>query len=298
VATGCHCFIVPPGLLERIARRGSRTHRELALDTLSVDSSIRTARAVHSTFAGPRHRRLALSIGAAGQPRRTIYDAENRYDAHATRLLRWEEGPPASDPVANQAFDGLGATYRFFWDAYRRDSIDDGGLPLVGEVHFGVDYDNAFWDGERIMFGDGDGQLFTGFAGALDVIGHELTHGVTQETLGLRYMGQPGALNESISDVFGCLVKQHALGHTAAEADWLIGQGVLGPALRGVALRSMSAPGTAFEGDGQAAHMRGYVRTAADNGGVHTNSGIPNRAFHLAAVKLGGHAWEHAGRIW
>jgi Zn-dependent metalloprotease len=161
-----------------------------------------------------------------------------------------------------------------------------------------VDYDNAFWDGERIMFGDGDGELFLGFVGALDVIGHELTHGVMQGTLGLRYAGQSGALNESVADVFGALVKQYALGQAADRADWLIGAGVLGPALRGAALRSMRAPGTAFEGDSQPGHMRDYVRTAADNGGVHINSGIPNHAFYLAATKLGGYAWERAGRIW
>jgi Zn-dependent metalloprotease len=202
------------------------------------------------------------------------------------------------DGAVNQAYDGLGRTYGLYWDVYQRDSIDDAGLPLLGEVHFGVDYDNAFWDGERMMFGDGDGRLFTGFTSAIDVIGHELTHGVTEDTLGLRYLGQSGALNESVSDVFGSLVKQYALGQTADEADWLIGAGILGPALNGVALRSMPAPGTAFEGDIQPARMSDYVRTASDNGGVHINSGIPNHAFYLAATAIGGYAWEDAGRIW
>jgi Zn-dependent metalloprotease len=130
------------------------------------------------------------------------------------------------------------------------------------------------------------------------VIGHELTHGVTEDTLGLRYIGQSGALNESISDVFGSLVKQFVLGQTAGQADWLIGAGILGPALSGVALRSMKAPGTAFDGDIQPAKMGDYVRTASDNGGVHINSGIPNHAFYLAATAIGGCAWDGAGRIW
>jgi Zn-dependent metalloprotease len=179
-----------------------------------------------------------------------------------------------------------------------RDSIDDAGMALLGEVHFGRSYDNAFWDGQRMMFGDGSGSMFTGFTRAIEVVGHELTHGVTQNTINLLYTGQSGALNESISDVFGSLVKQYKLGQSAEQASWLIGEGILGPALHGVALRSMKAPGTAYDGDEQPDNMSGYVNTTSDNGGVHTNSGIPNKAFYLAATGIGGNAWERAGRIW
>jgi Zn-dependent metalloprotease len=296
--SGCPCFIVPPNLLERIARTGTAEDRERALNTLAIDHSVRTLRVETSTLRGVAGRRLALSHGGGGAPLRVVYDAEHQTNVHATRALRSEGQPPAYDTAANEAYDGLGHTYGFYWEVCRRDSIDDAGLPLLGEVHFGVDYDNAFWDGERMMFGDGDGRLFTGFTGAIDVIGHELTHGVTENTVGLRYVGQSGALNESISDVFGSLVKQYALGQTAEQADWLIGAGILGPALNGVALRSMKAPGTAFEGDLQPSTMSGYVRTASDNGGVHINSGIPNHAFFLAATAIGGNAWEAAGRVW
>jgi Zn-dependent metalloprotease len=294
----CHCSIVPPHLLERVARTGSAEDRESALNTLSIDHSVRTLRVENATLRGLAGRRLAAAHGGGGVPRRVIYDAEHQTDVHATRVLRSEGDPAVPDQAANEAYEGLGHTHRFYWDIYQRDSIDDAGLPLLGEVHFGVDYDNAFWDGERMMFGDGDGRLFTGFTKAIDVIGHELTHGVTEATVGLRYVGQSGALNESISDVFGSLVKQQVLGQTAEEADWLIGAGILGPELDGVALRSMKEPGTAFEGDVQPSHMREYVRTASDNGGVHINSGIPNRAFYLAATAIGGDAWEGAGRIW
>jgi Zn-dependent metalloprotease len=170
-------------------------------------------------------------------------------------------------------------------------------------VHYGLDYDNAFWDGTQMVFGDGDGDLFNRFTIAIDVIGHELTHGVTEVEAALVYQGQSGALNESVSDVFGSLVKQHALGQTAAEADWLIGVGLFTAQVQGVALRSMRAPGTAYDdpvlgADPQPAHLRDYVETAEDNGGVHTNSGIPNHAFYLAATALGGSAWEVAGRCW
>jgi Zn-dependent metalloprotease len=156
-----------------------------------------------------------------------------------------------------------------------------------------------------MVYGDGSGHLFVegALTRAIDVIGHEMAHGVTQHTAGLKYGGQPGALNESISDVFGSLVKQYKRGQSAEEADWLIGEGTLVPQM-GQALRSMRDPGTAFKGDPQPGHMDQYVDLPNDNdprndnGGVHINSGIPNRAFFLAATEIGGRAWEKAGRIW
>ncbi|MDH6227048.1 Zn-dependent metalloprotease [Streptomyces sp. MJP52] len=154
-----------------------------------------------------------------------------------------------------------------------------------------------------MVFGDGDGEVFLDFTIPVDVIGHELAHGVTQYTANLEYYGQSGALNESVSDVFGSLIKQYTKGETAAEADWLIGAGLLAPRVTGKALRSMKEPGSAYDDDvlgkdPQPGSMDDYVDTRQDNGGVHINSGIPNRAFHLAATALGGHAWEKAGRIW
>jgi Zn-dependent metalloprotease len=176
-------------------------------------------------------------------------------------------------------------------------------------VHYGQNYDNAFWNGQQMVYGDGDAdmpedeQLFNRFTIAIDVIGHELTHGVTQYEAKLVYSLQPGALNESFSDVFGSLVKQRALGQTANQADWLIGKGLFTANVSGEAIRSMKAPGTAYNDpvlgrDPQPAHMSNYVNTANDNGGVHINSGIPNHAFYVVATELGGNAWEKAGRIW
>jgi len=194
-------------------------------------------------------------------------------------------------------------TFEFYSAAYARNSIDGAGLPLVATVHYSVNYDNAFWDGSQMVYGDGDQRLFKSFTAPLDVTGHELTHGVTQYSGGLDYQGQSGALNESLSDVFGSLVKQYHLGQTADQADWLIGQGMFASSVHGVALRSMKAPGTAYDDpnlgkDPQPAAMDHYVHTSSDNGGVHINSGIPNRAFYLAATAIGGHAWEKAGRVW
>ncbi len=200
--------------------------------------------------------------------------------------MRIEGAPASGDAAVDEAYDGLGATFDLYWDVYERNSIDDEGLPLDATVHYGTDYDNAFWNGQRMVFGDGDGDLFNRFTIAVDVIGHELTHGVTEDEAQLAYFFQPGALNESNSDVFGSLVKQKLLHQTVEEADWLIGAGLFTSNVQGVALRSMKAPGTAYDDpvlgkDPQPAHMRDYVRTYQDNGGVHINSGIPNHAFYL-----------------
>jgi Zn-dependent metalloprotease len=219
------------------------------------------------------------------------------------KVIRREGGKRTGDAAADEAYDGLGATFAFYLGACQRNSIDGTGMGLVATVHFGVRYDNAFWNGQQMVFGDGDGKLFNRFTVALEVIGHELTHGVCEREAGLAYEGEAGALNESISDVFGALVKQYARRQTAAEADWLIGAGLLTKRVHGVALRSMKAPGTAYDDpvlgkDPQPAHMKDYIHTSDDSGGVHLNSGIPNRAFYLAATAIGGHAWEAAGRVW
>jgi Zn-dependent metalloprotease len=295
--------IIPPVVLERIATNGSDAQRRRALETMARDQSFRAARAQNVTRRATRGMLDALAIGPGGAPNRTIYDAKSTEDLMGA-VVAWEEGSPATgDEAVDEASSGLGDTYGFFWEVLDRNSIDDEGFRLDGVVHFGEGYDNAFWDGQRMVFGDGDGELFNRFTASLDVIGHELAHGVTEDEAGLIYWQQPGALNESMSDVMGSLVKQFKLDQTADQADWLIGAELLGPEVTGEALRSMKAPGTAYDDDvlgkdPQPAHMRDYVETIADNGGVHINSGIPNHAFYLLATSLGGNAWEKAGRIW
>jgi len=289
--------ILPPHLLRAIAERGSPTQREAASRTLALDSTFRSLR-----WASTGRVARATPSAPAPDRQRCVFDARGSQDLPGVPA-RTEDQPAVPDPAVNEAFDGLGATYDFFFEAYERNSLDDEGLPLEATVHFGHRYDNAFWNGQRMVFGDGDGEIFNRFTIALDVIGHELAHGVTEDESQLAYLFQPGALNESLSDVFGSLVRQYALGQTADEADWLIGRGLFTAAVNGVALRSMKAPGTAYDDpvlgrDPQPSHMRDFVRTYDDNGGVHINSGIPNRAFYLAASAIGGHAWEQAGRIW
>ncbi|WP_405980752.1 M4 family metallopeptidase [Streptomyces sp. NBC_00158] len=292
------CTVVPPHLLRKAAQSADSTRADAALRTLEHDSGLRERRQVNAL----RGIAPSLADAPAEGPARTIYDAQ-----HRTRLpgkkVRAEGSEPAKDATVNRAYAGLGATYELFLKAFGRHSIDGSGLPLDATVHYGQEYNNAFWDGRQMVFGDGDGDLFLDFTVSVDVIGHELAHGVTQYTANLDYHGQSGALNESMSDVFGSLIKQYSLDQTADRADWLIGAGLLGPNVTGVALRSMKAPGTAYDDDElgkdpQPATMDDYVVTTRDNGGVHINSGIPNHAFYIAATELGGKAWERAGRIW
>jgi Zn-dependent metalloprotease len=298
-----HRGILPPYILEGIATHGTKPQRADALQALSHDHSLRAARMEGALLRPPR-RRIPHAAAAPGTPSRTIRDARSGTDVTRAQVVRTEGGPATADAAADEAYDGLGATYDFYWSVFGRDSIDDQGLPLDGVVHYGSRYDNAFWDGQRMVFGDGDGTIFNRFTASLDVIGHELTHGVTDDEAGLRYFGQSGALNESVSDVFGSMVTQYARNEQAQDADWLIGADLLGDTINGTALRSMLNPGTAYDDprlggkDPQPAHFGDFVQTTSDNGGVHINSGIPNRAFAEAAVAIGGYAWEGAGRVW
>ncbi len=294
------CTVVPPHVLDKLSQAEDPVLAGAARKTLERDALERTHRRLTTVIGAPS---VTAPVGAeAGTPHRTIHDARHGTDLPG-RKVRGEGDVPGKDATVNRAYAGLGATYELFWKSFARDSIDGGGLPLDATVHYERDYNNAFWNGEQMVFGDGDGEIFLDFTIPIDVIGHELSHGVTQYTANLTYFGQPGALNESMSDVFGALIKQYTLGQTAAEADWLIGAGLLAPRVTGVALRSMKAPGTAYDDDvlgkdPQPATMDDFVRTGRDNGGVHINSGIPNHAFYLVATALGGHAWERAGQIW
>ncbi len=297
-----HC-IVPPHMLREIAKNGSPAQRNYALNTLTISASFRGQRTAMMDMGAV----MRVITGLSGK-NRIIYDAQ-----FSTRLpgtpVRREGEPPSSDPAVNEAYDGSGITYDLFKQIYGRDSIDGNGLRLDSTVHYGKGYDNAFWNGTQMVYGDGDedlpeeDRLFNRFTIAVDIIAHELTHGITQYEAKLAYWEQSGALNESFSDVFGALVKQYQRHQTAAEADWIIGEGLFTPNVNGIGIRSMKEPGSAYNDpligkDPQPGHMNNYVNTAEDNGGVHINSGIPNKAFYVAALEMGGYAWEKAGRIW
>ncbi|GAB0135800.1 hypothetical protein EsDP_00004125 [Epichloe bromicola] len=239
-------------------------------------------------------------------PQRAIYDAQHTQDQSALpgELKRSEGGPKNKDKAVNEAYDHVGAVLEFYKEKFHWNSIDNKGSDVTSSVHFGENYENAFWDPERLqmVFGDG-GEFLNNFTNCIDVIGHELTHAITEHTSPLEYQDQPGALNEHVSDVFGIMIKQKAENETSDKADWLIGEGCLVPDVKGLALRSMKAPGTAYSDprfgkDPQVDNMSAYEKSWEDNGGVHIYSGIPNKAFYLAAKAFGGYSWEKAGQIW
>jgi Zn-dependent metalloprotease len=290
-------------MLRAISERGTSGQRAMAFQTIAISNVARQAR----LRVGPSVVTAAAFTAVQGKSR-NVYDAKTTTNLPGT-LVRAEGAPAAADSAVNEAYDGAGATYDLYKNIYGRNSIDNNGLRMDSTVHYEKGYDNAFWDGKQMVYGDGDEdlppaeRLFNRFTICLDVIGHELTHGVTQHTANLNYSSQSGALNESLSDVFGSLVKQYLRGQTAAEADWIIGEGLFSPNINGVGIRSMKAPGTAYNDpvlgkDPQPAHMKDYLTTTDDNGGVHINSGIPNYAFYTACITLGGNAWEKMGLVW
>jgi len=304
------CQIIPPYLLDRIAQLDDPSFAPAAAaarKSLLVDRPWRDIRVGESapptdtpTAGSPATPpRTGITVRRLEEARREIFDA------HQLEQLPGEpvDAATSTDPAVIEAWHGLGHTHDLLREAFSRASIDDNNLHLLATVHFGRDYDNAFWDGERMVFGDGDGVVFTRMTASLSVIGHELAHGVIQYTASFEYRGQSGALNESVADVFGALVQQHSRNQSVDEATWLIGEGIFTDQVEGNALRSMKAPGTAYDDDvlgkdPQPDHMNNFIDTRDDNGGVHLNSGIPNRAFYLVASAIGGNAWDRAGRIW
>ena len=289
-----NCCIIPEYVNKRIVENGTKKQKEKAWRNLILTEQLRGRRLVTGL--------MSSMFSVSNRLDRTIYDARYQENLPGT-LIRREGDKAKGDRTVTEAYDYSGATYDFFNDVFKRNSIDTRGMKLDSTVHYGDDYNNAFWNGTQMVYGDGDGEIFQRFTKSIDVIGHELSHGVTQYEAALEYEGQAGALNESFSDVFGSLVKQYFFNQKVDKADWLIGSGLFTKKVNGVGLRSMKKPGSAYNDsiigkDPQPGHIKDYVNTSSDNGGVHINSGIPNKAFYLTAIELGSYAWEKAGQIW
>jgi len=282
-----------------MAESPNATTRRWALENLTAAAETRVLR---RTLANLPPRALP---SPNGRKYRLIYDAEHK-PVHILpgKLVRSEGKKATQDLAVNEAYNHSGDTYEFYAKVFGRNSLDDRGMSLLSSVHVGRNYANAFWNGEQMAYGDGDGVVFVRFTKALDVVAHELTHGVVTHTANLVYQDEAGALNEHFADVFGILVKQWRRKQTVSQADWLIGDDLLVKTPTRRALRSFSAPGSAYANDPdigsdpQPAHMKDKYEGEDDYGGVHINSGIPNHAFYLAAKKIGGRAWEKVGRIW
>lgn len=202
------------------------------------------------------------------------YDAKNRTSLPGTL---WAD----ADNVFNATYDraavsahvNAAKTYDFYKNTYGRNSFDNAGARLNSTVHYSTNYNNAFWDGTKMVYGDGDGKTFVALSGALDVVAHELTHAVTEYTAGLVYQNESGAINEAVSDIMGT-VAEYTVG---SNFDWLVGEDIYTPGVSGDALRSMSNPAAYGDPD----HYSKRYTGTQDNGGVHINSGIINKAAYL-----------------
>lgn len=308
-----HCYFIPPHMQNHICSHCDdlpEYQTELYERHFHKAAEFRQTRventAHHRTFLFG-NRLLSEARPHDGETIQQIYDARNHRSGLPGHLVKDMNDPKKTssrDLSVNRAFDSTRKTYDFYYEVLKRDSIDGKGMQLRSTVHFDRNYGNAFWNGRQMVYGDGDGTIFADFTLDLDVTAHEITHGVTQHILNFEYVGQSGAINEHFSDVFGTLTKQYSLGQTVKEANWLIGDKIL---MGAGAIRSMKAPGKAYDTpllgkDPQPARMGDYVHMPNDeendNGGVHINSGILNRAFFLVARALGGHSWEKAGFIW
>ena len=292
------CTFIPPYLLRHLAATAADTPAgACGRSTLVLDRRLRAQRTGPAVLRRPH-----TALAGAATPRRVVHSAGGTEQLPGTPV-RSDDDPPSGDAAVDEAFASSGQVWDLFATLFDRPSMDGHGSTLSVTVHYGHHYDNAFWDGSQLVFGDGDGVVFDRFTKPMDVMAHEFTHGVVQFSAGLAYQGQSGALNESVCDVFAALTRQWSLGQDAEDADWLIGQGLFLPGIQARALRSMLEPGTAYDDpqlgrDPQVGSMADYIETDDDTGGVHLNSGIPNRAFALAARSLGGPSWDRAGRVW
>ena len=298
--------IIPPYITDKLAKSPNPQVRSRAIAQIQSAARMRAFREAAQDMP-----KLMAAMSPDKRKHRLVYDARKK-DQLPGKLTRSEGQAKVADAGINEAFDFSGDTYDFYDQLFERNSLDGNGMTLISSVHIGevddtgqfVPMNNAFWNGEQMAYGDGDGILFRRFTQSLDVVGHELTHGVQSFTSNLTYFDQSGALNEHFADVFGILVRQWKMGETVAKANWVVGAEVLVPASTRRGIRDMENPGTAFVNDPdlgtdpQPAHMSKIYTGARDRNGVHINSGIPNRAFVLTAKAIGGKAWDVTGRIW
>lgn len=207
---------------------------------------------------------------------RATYSCNNGTTLPGT-LKRSEGSANIGDAAVDAAHNNAGSTYNFYKNVFNRDSYDNAGAQLKSSAHYSSNYNNAYWNGTQMVYGDGDGTTFTYLSGALDVVAHELTHAVTERTANLTYANESGALNEAWSDIMGAACESYTGGGSVTSNTWKLGEGIYTPATSGDALRHMNDPALAGDYDYYPTRYTG----TSDNGGVHTNSGIANLAFYL-----------------
>jgi len=286
------CFIVPPGVLRRYAHDAGvdPATRKTLRDTLLETERLRALREAHRVATLRDPERFAAVL-APHIPVQHLFDCKHRKNLPGTPV-------PTPSGEFKTVFDTTAKVVEFYKTVLGRNSMDDKGFDLASSLHYAENYDNAFWNGQQMVYGDGDGQLFDEMYLSPDVVGHELTHGVTQYESALRYEGESGALNESISDVFGAVFNQWLNEWPVGKADgWLIGAGIIAePAKQKgfTCLRDMVNPSAQHCLSPQPERYS-QIDPTAD---VHDNSGVPNKAFALFAASGGGESWTTAIKVW
>lgn len=290
------CSIIPNDVLKRLASDPSlpSSVREGLQSAIAIDKQIRVLREQARKLTTMTASIPPALAALAAPPVVTVYDCR-----HGTALPGVPVNNPgnATDPTAKRTFTETQAVSKFYQTVFGRNSIDGAGMSMQSSIHYDLHFNNAFWNGTQMTYGDGDGQIFVDFTASNDVICHELTHGVTQHSLMLVYTNEAGGLNESLSDVFGSMFRQWQAGQTVTSADWLIGSDIMGPAARArgyTCLRDMAKPGDPHCLAPQPFHYSRY-RPGMD---PHTSSGIPNFAFYTAAMAIGGKSWDVLGKVW
>lgn len=296
---GAECF-VPPYIVNRLANSSNPGIRERAINSLQAAAAARATRTVFRELPG-----LSALPSPQGKKNRLVYNMNQEQTPLPGTLVRSENDGPTNDPAIDEAFDFAGATYDFYNEVLGRNSLDDQGMTLISSVHYGYEENNAYWNGRQMLYGDGDEQLFTRFTKSIEVVAHELTHGVVQYTSNLLYEGQAGALNEHFADALGVTVEQWYKKQAVHDpaVDWYLGGEIIAESAGVKGIRTFTAE-KAYENnpffgtDPQPKHMKDLYTGSSDYGGVHINSGIPNHAFYRIALEIGGNIWEKTGKIW
>jgi Zn-dependent metalloprotease len=291
----CTCFIVPREVLIRFSqdRELSAEVRKTLFDTAQISYEMRELRkqAGRVTSVARAHAHAYLELAAS--PTVTVYDCKHTQTLPGAPV----NASRSKDQTAKRTVHETTNVAKFYKDVFNRNSIDDQGMTMMSSIHYGRLFNNAMWDGHQMVYGDGDSKLFVDFTNGDDVIGHELTHGVTQYTLQLNYQDEAGGLNESISDCFGSMFRQWEKGQDVKSADWLIGADIMGPVAKSrgfTCLRDMANPAAAHCLAPQPTQYS-QITPGMD---PHDSSGPPNLAFCVACVALGGKSWEKIGQVW
>jgi Zn-dependent metalloprotease len=290
------CCIVPKDVLERFAgdKKLSAELRKAAADSARVTDLLRTLRQQHGELTSVARAMGSHLVEIAASPKVTVYDCKHTQNLPGTPV---PNPGKSKDNTAKRAFVETTSVAKFYKAVFKRNSIDDAGMTMMSSIHFGQNYNNAMWNGTQMVYGDGDGKLFTDFTGGNDVIGHELTHGVTQHTLQLSYSDDAGGLNESVSDCFGSMFRQWEAGEDVNSADWLIGSDIIGPVAKSKGYKCLRNMANPADKAALAAQPTQYSEVTPGMD-PHYASGPPNMAFATACLTLGGKSWECIGQIW